>query len=596
MVWIRRGTRSIFVKFVLSFIAAGLLPLFALGYALLNAFSVQSGRYNDSSLNQMTLFIAKSADQIITGYNTISKMMYNENWYGRLQENAGIRGDTAPIDELLTSVLSSDGYIENVFYIPFADGEIHYLSRKAKVFMPGRFPLADISHRLANAPERLTIMAVHPEDYFGVTAGDSRVLTFARYLLDTSSILEERPRVIGILVFDVNIQVFDNMISQIELGAGDEIVLADAEERIAYSTRAGWSGQAGETQEASESGKRQTRTVAIRLSSADLEVTGRFSQKDFFSFTRQFQGMVFAAAGGCILILLLLAFFFSRKFSSPIREMMKHMTKLESGSLDARLPVRAEDELGHLFRGMNRMAEKLKQFIEEAYIARIKQEKAELDALKNQIRPHYLFNTLEVIRMSAVSEDAMEAADMIHALSNQLEYVLDYGENMVELWRELQNVEDYLSLIQARYEDQVGLAINVAPEVGRDWGIVKLSLQPLVENAVMHGIVPTGREGRIAIAVTRPEDQTLLVEVRDNGAGIDEVLAAALNRSLHEGWEEREGRHLGLKNVHDRIQSHCGPGYGAEIGGRPGEGAWVRLRLPVIKEVRHGEAHRISGG
>lgn len=149
MSWIRRGTRSIFVKFVLSFIAAGLLPLFVLGYVLLNAFSVQSGRYNDSNLNQMTLFIAKNADQILTGYNTISKMMYNENWYGRLRGKEGFPVNGAsPIDDLLISVLSSDSFIENVFYIPFASGEVHYLSRKAKVFMPGRFPLADISHQL----------------------------------------------------------------------------------------------------------------------------------------------------------------------------------------------------------------------------------------------------------------------------------------------------------------------------------------------------------------------------------------------------------------------------------------------------------------
>jgi two-component system sensor histidine kinase YesM len=121
---------------------------------------------------------------------------------------------------------------------------------------------------------------------------------------------------------------------------------------------------------------------------------------------------------------------------------MKQMKKVESGNLDVRVNIKSKDEVGKLASGFNQMVERLKTFINEAYIAEIKQKQTELNALKSQIRPHYLYNTLEVIRMSAVYNDDNEVADMIQVLSNQMKYVIDYGEEIVTISTELSNLND----------------------------------------------------------------------------------------------------------------------------------------------------------
>ena len=149
-----------------------------------------------------------------------------------------------------------------------------------------------------------------------------------------------------------------------------------------------------------------------------------------------------------------------------------------------------------------RMIEGLKLFINDAYVAEIKHKQTELNALKTQIQPHYLYNTLEVIRMSAVADDAEKVADMIHALSNQLEYVIDYGEEWVTVQRELEHLNNYFHLIEVRFDRRIDLQVDLAEDL-EEALILKLSIQPLVENAVHHGIRPRGGKGTVLVTIEK---------------------------------------------------------------------------------------------
>ncbi|MGG1555366.1 sensor histidine kinase [Paenibacillus ferrarius] len=538
------------------------------------------------------MFVAKNADQLFSVYNNISKMMYNDNWYEPLKTN-GPASQRPIVDDFLSAVLSSDTYIENVFFVPSSDGELNFTSRKAKVFAAQLFPLDDIMKQLDGSPDQLIYVSTHSEAYF--RGSDKKVMTFARHLLDTSSILNERPTIIGTVVFDVDISVFENIFSQVVLAADDEIDMVTAAGQISYSNNQARIGSMSIASNADEQAETE-RIVTAALSNTQQIVVGRFSRKDFFGIFEQFKGIAALTVGICIVFLLLLALVFSRRFSRPIRDVMKQMVKMESGILDVNLPVKSEDELGQLIRGMNRMAEKLNQFIQVAYVAQIKQEKAELNALKSQIRPHYLYNTLEVIRMSAVHHDDMDVADMIHALSNQLEYVLDYGENIVELHRELRNVEDYFALIQVRYEEQIRLCTTTSSDVSLDWGIIKLSLQPLIENAVQHGIAPKGDGGYIQVSMKQEAEQTLCIEVLDDGMGMSEERVRELNKGFNEAMTERGSHLLGLRNVHERIQTHFGKQYGLEVSSKLGEGTSVKVRIPIVEEVELRGINRVYGG
>ncbi|CAH1209604.1 Sensor histidine kinase RcsC [Paenibacillus plantiphilus] len=588
--------RSIFVKFVFSFVLVGFMPLIVLGYFLMDAYFTQSERFNINNLEQMSLYIAKNSSQILTDYNDISKMMYDVNWYDRLSQAA--RGNrNHSIDNWLVFALSSDPYIENAYFIPQSSMEIIHRSRRAKQFVPGQFPYADLTSELERNPKGLYLYPAHQETYF--VNSNRLVMTFSRNLIDKSTLLNEHPTVLGTFIYDVSVDNFNAISSELHLSPNDEIMILSDDHIVNYSNneqRIGTSVSLEEERSAAEKDNRHL--IAMDIAGTDQKLVGSYARTGFLATIEPFKFLVIVVASVCMLFLLLLAIVFSRRFSRPIREIIKQMRKMESGDFNVALPVKSQDELGLLNRGMNRLADQLNRFIEEAYAAELRQKQSELNALKSQIRPHYLYNTLEVIRMSAVSQGAMPVADMIHVLSNQLQYVLDYGESMVTLEEEVANVRNYFDLIQVRFEERVGLQIHIGSEVSMKWGVPKLSIQPLVENAVLHGILKKREGGQIRLQIEAEDGNLLSIWIIDDGVGMDEQQLGSLRERLEQGQgaARRNGKQtgIGLKNVHDRIQSLFGGDGGIHLESTPSRGTTIQIRIPIVREIDR-YAKRISG-
>lgn len=309
-------------------------------------------------------------------------------------------------------------------------------------------------------------------------------------------------------------------------------------------------------------------------------LTARIHRASLFEQLLSVRMTVFIAIGLCAFALVVMGAWFSKRLSAPILKLMKQMAKVESGNLDSRVEIRSNDELGRLSHSFNRMVDRLRAYIDEAYVAQIKQKQTELNALKSQIRPHFLYNTLEVIRMSAVDKDDHEVADMILSLSNQLKYVIDYGEEKVSIRSELDNIKDYFYIISVRYDQRFEFNCHVAPEVDLNWHILKLSLQPIVENAIQHGLKQQGR-GTVGLTVARRE-RTIVITVYDDGAGMSSDTLMSLNRALND--PEAPGKNVGLKNVHERIKSVFGEAYGIVINSREHLGTSIVLTFPIVEE------------
>lgn len=249
-----------------------------------------------------------------------------------------------------------------------------------------------------------------------------------------------------------------------------------------------------------------------------------------------------------------------------------------------------EDEIGVLAGGLNEMAKELEAYIKKVYVAEIRQRDAELTALKSQIKPHYLYNTLEVIRMTALEHEDKETARMVESLSKQLKYLIGVSGDMVPLKREIENIREYFYIMRIRYENRIQLEVSVDEDV-MEASIIKLSLQPIVENAVKHGLRPKKGNGTVRIEAHRQEGH-LEVTVMDDGAGMGEETLKNLNDSLGQeemgvlttdGWE-----HVGIKNAYDRIRKNFGPEYGLEIMSTEGTGTIVVYTLPLVSDESAG--------
>ena len=239
------------------------------------------------------------------------------------------------------------------------------------------------------------------------------------------------------------------------------------------------------------------------------------------------------------------------------------------------VPVETDSvELKILDRNFDKMAGRITSLMDRQRRDQQSLHRAELELLQAQINPHFLYNTLDSIAILAESQREDDVINMVNSLSTFFRNSLNRGEDIISLRSELIQARSYLEIQQIRYSDILTWQIDV-PEDIQDCNVPKLILQPLIENALYHGI--KNRRGRGLLTITgETEGEDLLLRVKDNGAGMTPEQLALLNSGAFE--EHHSG--LGLKNVHQRIRLYCGEPYGLSFDSAPGEGTTVTVRLP----------------
>lgn len=247
-----------------------------------------------------------------------------------------------------------------------------------------------------------------------------------------------------------------------------------------------------------------------------------------------------------IIIAIYFAIFMSKKISKPILEIKSLMKEVEKGNLEISIKNHTNDEIGELSRGFNHMIKKLDRLILEDYKKELLVQQAEFNALKSQVNPHFLYNSLGVISwMARLGEDdsVIKATD---ELAKFFRYNVNSSEDIVNVKRELEQINSYLTIQNYRYKDRFESIINIEEDI-LDCMILKLMLQPLVENAIVHGLEEKLGNGTIIINGFKSDDN-LCFQIKDNGVGIEN--------------SKTKGEGIGLKNLDKRIKIFYGEDYG----------------------------------
>lgn len=285
--------------------------------------------------------------------------------------------------------------------------------------------------------------------------------------------------------------------------------------------------------------------------------------------------LVLAVLGG------LSVFGITHPLTRPIYELAHTMEDFGHGNLKAKSPVKTSDEIGMLSDTFNRMVEDMHRLYITAYEKELMRQSTELRALRMQINPHFLYNTLDTINWTARFSGADQVGDMACSLGNLLRYSLSPGDFTV-LAGEVASLGDYLEIQRARYGDKMQVDVDVDPSFG-NIDVPKLIIQPIVENAIVHGIEKKIEDGNIHIWAELDGETDLLLHVDDDGVGMTEETARGLLLKQKSG-DYRRSAHIGVYNVHRRIQMYYGDGYGATIESRPGQGTRVTLRIKALRE------------
>lgn len=274
---------------------------------------------------------------------------------------------------------------------------------------------------------------------------------------------------------------------------------------------------------------------------------------------------------------LLAYFFISVMISKRLERLTASMQEVENGNLKLEVTSQDKDEIGLLYRGFGNMLLQIRTLINEVYVSKITQKESEMKALQAQINPHFLYNTLSIINWKALAAGEEDISRLTLAMSTFYRTALNRGKNTIRIEDELKNTKAYLEIQDMMHDHDFDYEIEVEPEI-LTYESLNLILQPIVENAIMHGIEKkTDGRGKIEIRGWK-EDGCVWFSVRDNGVGMDQETARKIPTMESKGY--------GVQNVNERICLYYGEEYGIIVESEIGKGTELKIHFPV--EVKRG--------
>ncbi len=295
-----------------------------------------------------------------------------------------------------------------------------------------------------------------------------------------------------------------------------------------------------------------------------------------------------------ILLLIILAFVINwivRSVLHKFYDILHSIRKIQTGDLDVVIEDCGTDEMGELGRQINKMMEQIHILIEENINRELLMKNSEIRALQNQINAHFIYNVLESIKMMAEIEEKYDISDAITALGKLLRYSMKWVSGNVTVREEVEYIRNYLALINLRFDYEIFLSLNIPEEVMIQ-EIPKMSLQPIVENAIYHGIEELAEDTTIYIkGIVQGKD--CVIEITDSGKGMTGEQVQELYRKISGEIETSggKGNGIGLKNVQDRIHINFGMKYGIEIASKLGCYTKIMVKIPMkYREKSEAEA------
>lgn len=302
------------------------------------------------------------------------------------------------------------------------------------------------------------------------------------------------------------------------------------------------------------------------------------------------QLLVVFVAAFILFLMSLVNSYISSRITTPIRKLELSVNEIEKGNLNAKVDAEGSYEIRHLGQSVQNMAKQIQVLMADIVSEHEKKRKQEFDTLQSQINPHFLYNTLDIIVWMIENEKPDQAVKAVTALARFFRISLSRGKSIITVKDELEHVRNYLMIQHMRFKNRFSYTIEAEDEV-LELASLKLMLQPLVENAIYHGMEFMDGDGEIFISAWK-EGEDLYLKVSDNGLGMtEEQVARLFSDTPHTGSSRGSG--IGVKNVNERIWLYFGSEYGLSIESEPDEGTVVTIHLPAVaySEIRQKEEH-----
>lgn len=395
----------------------------------------------------------------------------------------------------------------------------------------------------------------------------------------------------GVLLVDMNFSGIEQLFRNVSLGGGGYVYLIDSDGEIVYHPRQqllysnlleenNFNHVMQEDGNHVELFQGVERVVTVKtVGYTGWKIVGVTPMESLTADNYHIQAFAVFILFFTMFLMIFANLFISSRIADPITALENSVKELEKGDLNANIAIGGSYEIQHLGKTIRSMVGQMRNLMDDIVNEQESKRKSELDALQSQINPHFLYNTLDSIVWMIENERYPEAISMVTALARLFRISLSKGKNIIPVGDELEHARNYLTIQKMRYKNKFTVEITAAPETLR-LTTIKLIIQPLLENAIYHGMEFMDGDGEIRVS-SYLKDGDLYIDVSDNGNGIPAEICAIL---LTDGSRVRsKGSGIGLRNVHERIQLCYGAPYGLEILSEPDEGTTVRIRLPRVE-------------
>ena len=412
------------------------------------------------------------------------------------------------------------------------------------------------------------------------------IITISKAVID-----KETNNIIGVIMADINLKKFDEIIRDNYIGETGFFYLLDNNNSIVYSPVNPIIYRISNNNFNNDYGSFiksiNNETFKIMYNTSDVtgwKSIGVFSFKDISKDITVMERFTLVITIFTLLLAVFFSLLFTNSIVTPIKELRTLMKGVESGDLDLKFEdKRYNNEFGELGHSFNHMVSEIKELINMVYKEQRSKRKAEIEILQSQIKPHFLYNTLDTIAWMAEDYNAKEIVHLVGALTKVFRIGLSKGKEFIKLRNEIEHINSYLIIQKYRYEDKLSYEINYDKDI-LDILILKLITQPIVENAIYHGIKEKRGKGNIRINFSKLDDEILII-VEDNGAGISEEKLQNINSMLETGnsfyIDSESGSGYGISNVNTRIKLSYGTSYGLRYYSKLGDFTKVEIRLPL---------------
>jgi two-component system sensor histidine kinase YesM len=603
-------------KLIIMFLLISILP--SIGLGLLIDYTVERivgkqvnentlqliGKVNKSmefyvsNMQNMTYLIAfdSGVKNFLEGYDSLTTQEEQEDAEYNLRKF--LQGFTTLYSEIAgIMVVNSKGeYVSNELYARSTQSLAEESWYKEAVAGKGIFKIVGKPYQ-----RNITSHANYKEE---------EVISVVRAILDPDT-----QRVEGVVLIDLKLRVIAEAVKDVRLGKTGYLLVIDDERGNIYSPAKPvirdipkeWvmEGSAGTFSHSVEGEDLQF--IYRKSSFTDWTTVGVFSTKESALEVQEIRFYVITFVFFLCLLSIAAAIYLAHSMSRPIHQLMSFMQKAESGDLTIRYWGEREDEVGMLGRSFNTMLAQMSRLLSLTELQGRQKREAELRSLQAHIKPHFLYNTLDTIHWMARNKGAEDVAEVVQSLSRLFRIGLSKGNDIIPLSDEIEHIQSYLVIQKTRYKDKLNYTLDVSPEVQHLY-VLKLLLQPIVENAIYHGIKERRGPGHIAIAA-KADEGSLILSVSDDGAGMApekveqlrkllESAVAAPNDADHDlklkepkdlvkSKDMLEQQGYGVLNVQARIQLTFGDRYGMFIESEQRKGTTVTIVHPILRDL-HG--------